>query len=123
MINPEEERFFASESLQGVLTPDMLADKTEKKNDFYFLIGEESYEIESYSESPRSIGVVLLCEADNIGPILSIDQKEIKIKSGKSIIDRDVARYDLSWEIVRSDDSSCKAILNFTQNQVGVING
>tara|TARA_Y100000592_G_scaffold72198_1_gene112321 strand:- start:1075 stop:1446 length:372 start_codon:yes stop_codon:yes gene_type:complete len=123
VINPEEERFFASESLQGVLTPEMLVDKTKKKNNFCFLIGEESYEIESYSETPRSIVVVLLCEADSIGPILSIDQKEIKIKSGKSIIARDVARYDLSWEIVRSVDSNCKAILNFTQNHVGVING
>ena len=123
MINENEERFLASESLQGVLTAQMLEEHSSATCEFCLMAGDISYDLNVYSESPDSLVMIFECDDEMLSPILSMNSTEISIKCAKNTITRDLSRHDPSWDIIRIAPSKFKVTLTFIKKHTGMING
>ena len=123
MINENEERFFASESLTGALTPELLEGDRSDRNGFSLSLGDFIYSLKTYSETPATLSMVFSCSEDMLRPVLALGTSEITLQCGKNTITRDLARYEASWDIIRIAPSNYKVTLSFEKNQTGIING
>ena len=122
VINENEERFFISESLHSTLTPEMLEDRPDDEA-FALMIGEKSYGLQVYDESPSLVSMIFTCTSKMLSPVLQVDASDVKLKCGKDVITRDLSRYDVSWDIIKTGTSTYKVTLAFAKNQTGIING
>jgi len=122
VINQNEERFFASESLQGTLTPDLLEGRS-TAGSFALIAGDQEYELHSYDEGPAGVTMIFNCSADMLPAILDTNVSGINLRCGKNEITRDLSRYEISWDIIRIGSSNYKVTLSFSKNQAGIING
>ena len=122
MINQNEERFFASESLQGTLTPGLLEGRP-SSSAFALITGDQEYELHSYDESPAGVTMIFNCNADMLSAILDTNITDINLRCGKHEITRDLSRYEISWDIIRIGSPNYKVTLSFSKNQAGIING
>ena len=123
MINENEERFFASESLVGTLTPELLEGTRSESSGFSLSIGDFIYSLKTYSETPERLTMIFNCSEEMLSPVLSQDASELALQCGKNTITRDLARYEASWDIIRIAPSNYKVTLSFEKNQAGIING
>lgn len=123
MINENEERFFASESLQGSLTPEMLEGRNTSLNCFALIVGEDAYELHAYDESPAGLTMIFNCNTNMLAAILDIDTSNVNLRCGKKIITRDLLRYETSCDIIKVGTSNYKVTLSFEKPQTGIING
>jgi hypothetical protein len=123
VINENEERFFASESLTGALTPELLEGTQPDRSGFSLSLGGFVYSLKTYSETPSRISMVFSCKEDMLLSALSLGTSELTLQCGKNTITRDLARYEASWDIIRIAPSSYKVTLSFEKNQTGIING
>lgn len=121
ITNPQEERFFASESLRNVLKPEMLEKGLGDVGNFCANFDNEVYKLTNYAESKREIILEFLAAADNLAPVLNLKSNNIKIMSGETLITKDVSSHDVSYEIVNLSDSEYKVTVSFTKNQLGVL--
>ena len=122
MINENEERFFISESLHSTLTPEMLEDKTDTGS-FALMIGEKAYDLQAYDENASLVSMIFTCTSKMLSPVLQIETTDVKLRCGKDVITRDLSRYDVSWDIIKTGTSTYKVTLSFAKNQAGIING
>lgn len=123
MINENEERFFASESLAGALTPELLEGSRPESSGFSLSLGNFTYSLKTYSETPTRLNMVFSCSEDMLRPVLAADPSAITLQCGKNTITRDLTRYEASWDIIRIASSNYKVTLSFEKNQAGIING
>ena len=123
MINEQEDRFFASESLSGILTPELLEDKVNLKDRLLLSLGESDYEINSMSEDQNSIKFVFSAKGQELTSVLNLDASQVKIKCSNSAILKDLAGYDVRSSIVNTENGEYAVTLLFTKNQAGLING
>ncbi len=121
ITNPQEERFFASESLRNVLKPEMLEKGLSDVGNFCANFDNKVYKLTNYAESKREIILEFLAAADNLAPVLNLKSNNIKIMSGETLITKDVSSHDVSYEIVNLSDSEYKVTVSFTKNQLGVL--
>ncbi len=122
ITNPQEERFFASESLKNVLKPEMLEVGSSDVRNFSVKFDNEAYSLKNYAESKREIILEFIASAENLAPVLNLKSNNIKIMSGETLITKDVSSHDVSYEIVNLSDSEYKVTVSFAKNQLGVLN-
>ena len=82
ITNPQEERFFASESLKNVLKPEMLEVGSSDVRNFSVKFDNEAYSLKNYAESKREIILEFIASAENLAPVLNLKSNNIKIMSG-----------------------------------------
>ena len=123
MINENEERFLASESLKGILEPEMLEDAASSKGEFCLVVGNVEYQLNVYLESSDSLTLIFNCKDNMLSPLLSMPGDELVIKCAESTITRDLSRHDPSWDIIRITPNEFIVTLVFSRNNTGLING
>ena len=117
VINQNEERFFVSESLQDTLTPEILEERSSSSsNSFSLLVGDQAYELQAYDETPLGVTMIFNCSANMLSAILDTSAADINLRCGKSVITRDLSRYEISWDIIRIASSNYKVTLIFAKN-------
>ena len=122
VINENEERFFISESLHSTLTPEMLEAKPDTGS-FALLVGDQAYDLQAYDENTSSVSMIFTCTSKTLSPVLQVESSSVKLRCGKDVITRDLSRYDVSWDIIKTGTSTYKVSLSFLKNQAGIING
>lgn len=123
MINEHEERFLASESLKGVLKPEMLEESSTIESEFCLSIEDADYDLNVYSESTDSLTMIFNCSDDMLSPLLSMSSNELTLKCAKNTITRDLSRHEPSWDIIRITPNEFKVTLTFLKKNAGLING
>jgi len=123
MMNSNEERFFASESLAGILSPNLLEEPKTPTGNFSLIVKDENYSLQTYSENGSNISITFVCNDNMLFNILALDNKEISLQCGDNKLSRDLAGYETSWNIIKVDNETYEVSLAFTKNQTGLING
>ena len=101
MINSNEERYMASDSLKGLLKPEMLEVPKDITSNFSLIAGKEVYPLESYSEDSQNTVITFLCNDSILANILSIESEKIVLQCGENKITRNLAGHEISWDIVK----------------------
>ena len=123
VISENEERYFASESLTGILRPDLLEEKNSNPDSFVLLINDSTFDIYSMHESPKSIELVFNAKGSTLHDVLNLDPSQVKIKCSDHVVARDLSGYDVRSSIINIENNDYKVTLEFEKNQVGLING
>ncbi len=123
MINDQEDRFFASESLQGVLTPELLEGKRDDKFGLFLSLGESSYKVSRMSEDKNMLEFDFESSARDLEGVLNLEPTQVKIKCSNSDISKDLAGYEVRSSIVNTENGDYRVNLQFIKNQAGLING
>ena len=123
MINSNEERYMASDSLEGLLKPEMLEVTKASTSNFSLVTGKEVYPVESYSEDTQNTVITFSCNDSILINILSIESEKIVLQCGENKITRNLAGHEISWDIVKIESGNYRVTLSFSRNQVGTING
>ena len=123
MINSNEERYMASDSLKGLLKPEMLEVTKTSTSNFSLVAGKEAYPLESYSEDSQNTVITFACNDSILINILTIKSEKIALQCGENKITRNLAGHEISWDIVKIESGNYRVTLSFSRSQVGTING
>ncbi len=123
MIDEHKDRFFASESLTGILTPEMLEEKSISKDRLILSLSDSDYEIHSMSEMSNSVEFTFVAKAQKLASVLNLDPLQVKIKCSNSVHSKDLTGYDVRSLIVNIENGEYRVTLQFTKNQAELING
>ncbi len=121
MFDKEEERFFASESLTGVLTPSLLENR-DKEIDFCLKLQDNYYKLDSYAEDEREIHLSFICKTPKLFPLLTASWADAQLSMANSEINIDLSKFDASRSIFKIDKGTYKVDLRFQKSPVEVLN-